>query len=482
MGEGLSYRDIMKKLIDAGHQAYLVGGAVRDAYLGLPIKDYDVVTSATPKEILDLFDGSSIISAAFSVSVNVPSIEKGDFVEVVTMRQESDADYVDGKPVKFSFTSDLTEDLARRDMTINAIAMDHDGNIIDPFEGRNDIAKRRIRAIGDPVKRIKAHPIRMMRYVRFATSLDSMYTIEPDLIEAITKYRILIARESWDAIGKEFMKGLESPISMKYILTLKHLGLLEVILPEVYALNGVTQNVHHDFEDVWMHTLRCMAKADELGYKANNKLAVLLHDIGKPVVRQYKSREYGATFYQHEQAGADISEIITSRLRLPEDIRRLIWLSVRYHMYTVDSPAAARRFLSKIDLGGNNSTEELKRRMAFVFLTRFADVKKDLGVNGKDQSKELLKIENYALNLVNAEIDAKSVFRVTDLAVNGHDIMEALAIEEGKEVGEILNVLLHGVIEGKIENKSGVLLNEAINIKKTNIFTEREGAKLANGT
>lgn len=449
-----SYRDIMNQLELAGHKAYLVGGAVRNAYLNIEIKDYDVVTSATPAQVINVFPDASIIHAAFSVSVHVPSSEIGGVVEVATMREERDEDYINGKPERYSFTDDILVDLSRRDATINAIAMDNNGNIIDPYAGREHLDARKIVAIGDPVARITAHPIRMLRYARFATSLGSLFAIDAPLIQAIISNRMLIVRESWDAIGKEFIRGISSANATKYIITLRHLGLLEVILPEVYALHGVTQNIHHDHEDVWNHTLRCVQMADSLKYEALNKLAVLLHDIGKPSTRAFKSAVYGASFHGHELIGAEMASDIAKRFRLSEYNRTLLMLAIKLHMYKADTPRTARRFIGMV--GGNNTDmdkAELKKRAAFVYTVKLADVKKGSDHDASSQKDEF--------ELIVGEIDMESPFKVTDLEVSGHDIMEALGIDEGKEVGVALDLLLQKVIDEEVENNREALINEA---------------------
>jgi len=419
-----SYRDVMKKLVDNGYKAFLVGGAVRNAYLNLPVKDYDIVTSATPEQVLGLFEGSREINAAFSVSVYVPSSEDSGFVEVTTMRAESDGDYSNGKPIKYTFTENIEEDLARRDATINAIATDYDGNVIDPFNGRDDLKHGRIVAIGEPADRIIAHPIRMMRYSRFGTALDRIFRLDENLVDAIIKNRRYLATESWDAIGKEFMKGLDSTMSWRYVLTLKHLGLLEIILPEIADTYGVTQNIHHNFASVWMHTIKAMKAADGLGLLPLEKFAVMLHDIGKP--------------------GAGIARTLCRRMRLSEHDTQLVYLAVKHHMLQIKTTSQARKFFRKLDIGGNSTKEDLTERANFVMSVRVAD----------SLSKDLANTDA-------AVLEEEEPFRVTDLEVNGYDIMKVLNIKQGKVVGIILNGLLAGVVSGKIANEKGVLLDEA---------------------
>jgi len=457
MSELPNHMDIMKTLVKAGYQAYVVGGAVRDSYAGLPVKDYDVTTSATPNEVLALFPGSKIINGNFSVSVYVPSSENDGVVEVTTMRAESDMDYSSGKPLVYHFTNDINADLARRDMTINAMAMDVDGNIIDPFGGREHIKARRIVAIGEPADRIVAHPIRMMRYARFATAMgDNMFTLDSTLVDAIIKHRRYLAKESWEAIGKEFMKGLSGKMTEKYILSLKHLGLLEVILPEVFATTGVPQNKYHNFNSVWMHILKCMKEADRLGLTPVEKLGVLLHDVGKPDTRQFRDPEYGSTFYGHEVVGMAIAEDITKRLRLTEEERIMVALAVRHHMYQVGTSAQARKFLRKMDVGGNTPSDTIADRARFVLRVRRADYKPDDNIRETRNAKE-----EAARALVASTLHEKVAFRVTDLKVNGNDIMQVLGIPEGRAVGNILEELLALVVDGTLENEREALLNES---------------------
>ena len=456
MTNELTYRDIMQRLVGAEYKAYLVGGAVRNAYLDLDVKDYDVVTSATPHEVMQLFPGSKIINGNFSVSVYVPADEPGGFVEVTTMRSESDSDYSKGKPEKYVFTNDINADLARRDMTFNAIAMDADGNIVDPFGGRADLTAKRVVAIGDPVTRIAAHPIRMMRYARFATSLGAVFTIDEKLVDAIKKHRILLVKESWDAISKEFMKGLKSNLSHKYLLTLYDLGILEIILPEVHATHGVTQNIHHDYKSVWLHTIMSLGAADSLDFTPTEKLAVILHDIGKPGTRNFVSVQYGASFYNHEKVGEAMADNVTARLRIPEDDRLMIRLSVRYHMYPVRNAKEAKKLLGHLNVGGNSTDEEISKRMLFLNSVRLADAMGRV----KPDAKRLAE-ENAGFDFMNEVLSEQEAFRVTDLKVNGNDIMKTLDIAQGVAVGNVLEELLEMVTNEQLENEREALLDEA---------------------
>ena len=457
MTELPDYRQIMRKLLDAGYQAYVVGGTVRDAYIGRKPKDYDIVTDATPNQVLDLFDGSRIINANFSVAVYVPSSEDGGFVEVTTMRSESDLDYANGKPAKYVFASDIKADLARRDATMNAMAMDIDGNITDPFDGREDIKPKKVVAVGNPVERITAPPIRMMRYAGFGTSFDEVFAIEAELVDAIIKHRRLIATESWEAIAKELMKGLASNNSEKYMLTLKHLGILEVILPEVFATVGVMQNAYHANKSVWNHTLLSLRSADVLGLTPVEKLGVLLHDVGKPPVREYKGETYGYSFHGHESVGMSMAQSIAVRMKLSDEDRTKVALAVGYHMYPAATRRQAKKLLKKLDVGGNTPKEIIRERADFLMMVRFADTK---GASQEKDIEQLHKERAAYLQLLDI-LDEEEPFRVTDLAINGNDVMEELDMAQGRAVGHVLNELLSLVVSGEIENKKGALIDEA---------------------
>jgi len=463
---GASYRDILKKLEDAGYKAYLVGGAVRNAYLGIPAKDYDIVCSAEPEEVLSLFPGSKIINAAFSVSTYVPSSEEGGYVEVTTMRSESDSDYSNGKPVKYHFTDIIEEDLSRRDATINAIAMDYNGNVIDPFDGRQHIKERKVVAIGDPVDRIIAHPIRMMRYARFGTGIGGMlFQIDEDLAKAITDNRRLLVTESWGAIGPEFMKGLDG-MAAKYILTLKHLGLLDIILPEVYETIGIYQNIHHGPNSVFMHTLKALTAADKLKSSKYEKLGVLLHDVGKPSTKVYKGEAYGYSFHKHEVVGARIAEDICKRLGVPEHERQLVVLAVKMHMYRIRTEREAKRFLRRMDIGGNSSKSDIAERTLFAMTVRISD-----SMAHKDEDAENKQVA--ALEMVTDILKQEKPFGISDLAVNGNDVMGKLGVKPGRIVGTVLEHLLGEIINENVENEREALLNEAARAFPT--MAERDG-------
>lgn len=441
----MDHRDVMKKLIDNGHGAWIVGGAVRDKLMGSEPKDYDLATTAVPEVVLEMFPGSKYINAAFSVAVYVP-IGDHSYVEVVTTRKERA--YKSGRPTDFEFVSDIETDLARRDATINAMAMDYDGKIIDPFNGQDDIKNNTIRAVGDPKARIAEHPIRMMRYIRFAATLG--FVVEEGLDRDITTYADQIRRENWEAISAEFIKALDNKNAQIYLYMLQRHGILGIILPEVDALKGLLQNKHHD-HDVWMHTLFAVSAARH--FSAIEKLAVLLHDVGKPATVEYKGKGYGNSFHGHEVDGKEIASVICDRLRLSKYDTGLICDAVRWHMYPIKSAKTARKFVSSVSRNIQDR-EEIKRRVEFVLGVRRADKfahKRTLDGTGADVERSLV------MNVLEQE----QPFSIKDLRVNGYEVMSALDIKQGRIVGEVLSHLLDLVVSDSIGNVKEDLLSEA---------------------
>jgi tRNA nucleotidyltransferase (CCA-adding enzyme) len=441
----VAHREIMKELISNGFNAWVVGGAVRDLLLGATPKDYDLATNAKPEEILKIFPGSKLINASFSVAVYVPTGSEG-YVEVATLREESS--YKEGRPTDYKFVDDIKVDLGRRDATINAMAMDIDGNVIDPYGGRSDLESKIVRAVGSPAYRIEEHPIRMMRYIRFASTLS--FEIEPSLDSQIIKNAKYIRKEKWEAISAEFLKALSHKNAPLYLYMIQRYGILNVILPEVDRLKGVEQNVHHK-SDVWMHTL--FAIASSLHATTMERLAILLHDIGKPHTIEKKDDKYGNSFHAHEVVGVEVARDICKRLRIPNKETDLICNAVRWHMYPISNAKTARRFVSKVSHNAQER-DEIEDRVKFVMAVRRADkfAHKRTFVDTGVESEE---------SLVRNVLEQKQPFSVKDLEINGHDIMKALDIKQGKAVGEVLSHLLDLVISDGIGNAREDLLREA---------------------
>lgn len=441
----MTHTEIMETLTSNGFNAWIVGGAVRDKLLGAEPKDYDLATNATPEQILSLFNGSKLINASFSVAVYIP-VDDNKYIEVVTLRTESA--YKDGKPIDYKFTDDIIADLGRRDATINAMALDIDGNLIDPYGGEQDLSLKLIRAVGDPKRRIEEHPIRMMRYIRFAATLS--FEISSILDKEITMAARYIRKESWEAISAELLKALSHNSAPMYLYMMQRYGILDVILPEVDRLRGLEQNKHHG-TDAWMHTLFAIASAKYT--TAIIRLAILLHDIGKPYTVEKKDNEYGNSFHAHEIVGVEVARDICKRMRIPNKETDLICNAVRWHMYPITNAKTARRFVSKVSHNAQEQ-DEIEHRVNFVMAVRRADK------FGHKRTFDDTGVENEEA-LVRNVLEQKQPFSVKDLKINGHDVMDALGIKQGKAVGEVLSHLLDLVVSDSIGNIKEDLLSEA---------------------
>ena len=319
--------DIVRRLQEAGHEAFWVGGCVRDLLRGETPTDYDIVTAARPERVREIFSRTIPVGDRFGVCLVV---EGGTAFEVATFRTE--ADYNDGRrPSRIAYAT-AKEDVRRRDFTINGLLMDPaTGRIIDHIDGCRDIERRIIRAIGDPVERFAEDHLRMLRAVRFTATLG--FTIETPTFAALRGQAAAIRRISAERIRDELSRlltGAEARLGMELLL---ESGLLAEILPEVHALQGVDQpSVFHPEGDVWEHTLRMLSLVPRPNGVADPRLAwaVLLHDVGKGVTRSEDAT--GTHFYGHVQRGEEISAAILRRLRFSREEMETILALVRGHM------------------------------------------------------------------------------------------------------------------------------------------------------
>jgi poly(A) polymerase len=319
---------IVLRLRENGHDAYTVGGAVRDRLLSRQPMDVDVATSATPEQVAALFRRTVPVGAAFGVMIVVGEETQ---TEVATFR--IDGGYIDGRHPDAVEFSDARNDAERRDFTINALFYDPlSEQVIDFVGGLADLARGCLRTVGDPVRRFGEDYLRMLRAVRFTTRYD--FALSPDTAAAITKFADRVGQISAERIFTELTKMLIGPHPHKAIASLADCGLLEQLLPEVTALRGVQQPAEfHPEGDVWVHTLLLLSHmahpSSELAW------GVLLHDIGKPPTFEIGShgRE---TFPNHASVGAEMAEAILRRLKCSKDMIEQVRTLVHYHMSFAD--------------------------------------------------------------------------------------------------------------------------------------------------
>lgn len=429
---------IFNTLDQAGYSVYLVGGAVRDLLTDRVVNDWDFTTSAKPEEILKLFPQSYYNNKFGTVGVNSDL----GILEITTMRKEGD--YGDFRhPGKVSWTKNIEEDLARRDFTINAIAMDKNNQIIDPFNGQSDIKSGVIKAVGDPNQRFREDALRLLRAIRISTQLE--FEIEEKTLEAIKDNQEGLKNISGERIRDELLKilGLMNPyIGME---RLREAGIMEIILPELMSCFGVYQEgPKHDREyDIGEHSLLTLKFTPTLD--PITRLAALLHDIGKP--QTYKKDPSGnVTFYAHDIVGGNLSKKISKRLNLSQKQSDKIFKLIRYHMFTVDekqTDSAIRRFIKNV--GVENISDILALRVG------------DRLGGGTKQAV------SWRMEAFKKRIDSvlEKPFSITDLKVNGTDVMKTLNIKPGKKVGEVLQKLFKEVLEDSAKNTRDYLLKRA---------------------
>ena len=436
----LEIAEIFNKLEDKKFKVFAVGGSVRDMLLGKKAIDWDLTTDAKPEEIVELFKDSPVSSPFYDNkfgTVGIP-IESG-VVEVTTMRKEGD--YHDHRhPVEVSWTDKIEEDLGRRDFTINALAMDRNGNITDPFGGLLDLQKGILKAVNNPDKRFQEDALRLLRAIRFSTQLN--FEIEPDTFEAIKKNSHLISAIAHERVRDELFKLLGSDHAYEGVITLKDTGLLKEILPELTDCFGIVQQgpKHDRIYDIGEHSLLALKFTPSQDPLV--KFAALLHDVGKSDT--FATDEKGnVTFYNHEIAGARKVSQIAKRFNLSRKQTDKLYRLVRYHMFTVDehqTDSAIRRFIKNVGL----------ENLEDIFALRIGD-----RLGGGTPTKTSWRMEKFQDRI--AEVMTKP-FSITDLKVSGHDVMETLGIPAGRKIGKILQKLFEEVSEDSTKNEREYLL------------------------
>jgi tRNA nucleotidyltransferase/poly(A) polymerase len=432
-----SVQEILDKFDKAGYEIYIVGGAVRDIVMGRLTNDWDFTTNATPEEIIKIIPGGLYNNQFGTVFTDNPD-ELARPHEITTFRKEEG--YTDFRhPEKITWGKSLKEDLARRDFTINSLALDKTLNIIDLFKGQEDIKNKLIRAVGDANERFGEDALRMMRAVRIGAELG--FIIEDKTFEAIKKNAPLINKIAKERVKDELFKLLASPNPYDGIVLFRNTGLMQEILPEMEKCFGVEQKSpgRHHIYDVGNHLLMSLknCKSED----SVTRFATLVHDIGK--AQTYKKLESGViTFYNHEMVSTKIGENIADRLRFSNKERDKFIKLIRWHQFTVDehqTDSAIRRVIRNVGL----------ENMEDMLALRVAD---RLGGGARETS---WRLEEFKKRLIEVQ---KQPFTVRDLKIDGNDVMKELNLKPGPEIGKILNDLFDKVVEKKIENEKEALL------------------------
>ncbi len=428
-------QQIIDALHKAGHQAYAVGGSVRDILMDRPTKGWDFTTSATPEEILKIFPDSFYDNQFGTVGIKMPD---GDIYEVTTYRSEKG--YEDHRhPDTVMWGKSLKEDLSRRDFTINAIATEGT-TLVDPYAGQDDIKNKLIRAVGDPAGRFAEDALRMMRAVRIASELG--FIIEPKTQDAIKNHAGTLQSISAERIHDELLRILASPFAADGILLLKNTNLLHEIIPELepaFAIEQKSPERHHIY-DVGTHSVMALKHCPSKDPIV--RLATLLHDIGK--IKTFEIKNNIVTFYNHEVVSAKIAKAILTRLKFSRRDTEKILTLIRWHQFTVDerqTDTALRRFIRHVG----------KENLPDMLALRIGD---RLGGGARETS---WRLELFKKRLEEVQ---KQPFTVADLKISGFDVMKKLNIKPGPVVGKVLNDLFAEVEAGTLKNDRSALIKK----------------------
>ena len=454
---------VTETIQNAGFEAFLVGGCVRDLIIGKEPKDWDITTNAKPEEIIPLFEKTIYENKFGTVGVCIPKSDnivtptdglpvadrhetddnvthetKYHILEVTPYRTE--AKYSDFRhPDEVLFSDKIEDDLKRRDFTVNALAYNpNKGQILDLYKGQEDIKDKVIRAVGNPNDRFQEDALRMLRSIRFSTELD--FAISYDTMQAISDNSALIKNISMERIRDEFTKIIMSNNPMAGIGLLEKLGLLQYIIPELEEGIGCEQKGAHIY-DVWEHLLHALEHAGEKKWPLEIRLSALFHDIGKPRTRRYDATKDGGkgkyTFFGHEVIGFRMTKMIMERLKYPKVITEKVLSFTRYHMFFSDTDkitlSAVRRVVQNV--GRDNIWDLMKVREC-----------DRVGMKKAEAPHRLRKYHAMIEEVLHDPIS------VGQLAIDGKYMIETLHVKPGPRMGWKLNALLEEVLDDPTKN------------------------------
>lgn len=448
----------VKKAIDmlyaGGFSAYAVGGCVRDSLMGRTPMDWDITTSALPEDTKRIFADFRTVDTGIRHGT-VTVLMGGEGLEITTYRREGC--YSDHRhPDEVSFTPDITEDLKRRDFTVNAMAFNHIEGFVDLFGGCRDIERQVIRCVGDAEQRFREDALRMLRGLRFAATLG--FDLEPATAEAMLKLKDDLNFVAPERIAEEFRKFI-SGSRAPHILR-EYSRLFCVFIPELAPMINCEQISRYHIYDVWEHTLKALEHCTELSHDTETRLAVLFHDIGKPRAKSYDPKKQVNHFYGHAPISAGMCADILSRLRFDNRTKENVMWLIRHHDEKI--PLKELRIKRILAAAGEDMFIKLLHLMECDNAAKtpaVAEERKDhtarcLGILQK------LKDEDACLSLKNLEI-------------SGNELLD-LGAKPGKVIGTVLSELLDLVMTGQLKNESAALRARA---KKLLAMYPEDGSK-----
>lgn len=428
---------ILKSLNSKGHEAFAVGGCVRDSIMGKSPHDWDICTSALPQQTMECFAGFTVLPSGLQHGTVTLILEKIPY-EITTYR--IDGEYAGHRrPQQVVFTQDIEQDLARRDFTMNAMAYSSGAGLIDPFGGVTSIKNKEIKCVGLAAARFEEDALRVLRALRFASVLG--FKIEENTQKAIWDKYSLLREISAERISQEFMQMLIGAYVLPVLLQYKEV--IAQFIPEITPMFNMQQHNPHHLYDVWEHTARAIAAAPA---QKSVRLAMLFHDMGKPQTFTMGQDGVGH-FYKHHRFSAEIAKSCMRRLRFSNALIEEVAELVYYHDATIlPQHRYVRRWLNRM---GEN-------RLLLLLEVKRADV---LGKGTAETSKNLAEI-NRIEAVVQEVLQSQQCFRLKDMAVNGTDLM-SLGLPAGKELGLLLNALLAKVINEELPNDKQALMQYA---------------------
>jgi len=428
-------KKILDKFKNANFQIYIVGGAVRDLLMNKEVTDWDFTTDAKPEDILKV-----IPEGFYDNKFGTVGVATGDGIfEITAMRKEGI--YKDFRhPSDVWWTNKIEEDLARRDFTVNAIALSADEKIVDPFNGQDDIKNKLIRAVGKPNQRFQEDALRLIRAVRIGAELE--FEIDEKTLASIKENAKLIEEIAWERIRDELLKILTSNSPDIGIARLREVGLMQIILPELERCFGIMQKgpKHARVYDIGEHSLLALKHTPSTDPLV--RLAAMLHDVGKADT-QDTAASGNVTFYNHEVVGGSLVLKIAKRFNLSKKQADKLYNLVRFHMFTVDerqTDSAIRRFIKNVGL------ENVEDMMALRIGDR---------LGGGTPTETSWRMEKFKQRIKQV---LQKPFSIADLKVNGNDVMKELNLKSGPKVGEVLQKLFEEVLEDAAKNKRDYLM------------------------
>ena len=424
-------KKIMGIMKENGYESYAVGGAVRDLLRGGEPCDWDMTTNARPEQIMALFEGHAIPTGLQHGTVTVRL--DGISVEMTTYRV--DGAYEDHRhPDCVEFTDELTEDLKRRDFTVNAMAMDEEGNVTDVFGGQADLAAKRIRCVGDPKQRFEEDALRILRAIRFSSTLG--FPLEQETDAAVHAEAPMLQTVAAERLREELLRLLCGRDVLRVLL--EYSDVLGVFLPEILPSVGLDQRNRHHCYTVWEHIAHTVSYVPPEGLL---RMTMLIHDLGKPASMTVDEEGIGH-FRGHAEISCQLGEEMLERLKFDNESQERILKLVKWHDVPIEpTEKAMRRALNKMGAENVQALLKVKRADNLAQAPEFLN-----------RQLEVADLEMLLYHILKQD----ACFSLKQLAVNGHDLLELGY--RGKEIGTTLQLLLEAVIDERLPNNKKALL------------------------